>query len=133
MSVSLDQCSEILYSLFLLYVQVEEYENILKLRRWPLAFTTFKTLLKRKRRSGASLPVPLSTWFCKKNISHLYSINWPNFIVWLPLLLGILGNISVVIICFPVYDLINFEINLTFLIKSFSCMTKEVKTKIKIS
>ena len=36
-------------------------------------------------------------------------MNLPNFMVWLPLLLEILGNISVVIICFPVYDVINFE------------------------
>ena len=43
----------------------------------------------------------------------LHSINWPNFIVALPLLFEILGNISIVIICFPDCDVINVnsEIN----------------------
>ena len=29
----------------------------------------------------------------------LYSIDWPNFIVWLPLLLEILGNMCITIVC----------------------------------
>ena len=29
----------------------------------------------------------------------LYSINWPNFIAWLPLLLEILGNMCIAIAC----------------------------------
>ena len=29
----------------------------------------------------------------------LYSINWPNFIVWLPLVLKILGNMCITIVC----------------------------------
>ena len=29
----------------------------------------------------------------------LYSINWPNFIAWLPLLLEILGNMCIAIVC----------------------------------
>ena len=43
LSISLDQQSEISYSLFLLYVQVEDYQNILKLRCQPLALTSYKT------------------------------------------------------------------------------------------
>ena len=31
----------------------------------------------------------------------------------------------IVIIYFPVYDVINFEVKLSFLIKSFFCMTKK--------
>ena len=31
----------------------------------------------------------------------LCSINWPNFIVWLSLLLQILGNMCIAIVCFP--------------------------------
>ena len=30
---------------------------------------------------------------------HLHSINWPNFIVWLPLLLEILNNMCITIVC----------------------------------
>ena len=48
LSISLDQKSEILYSLFLLYIQVKGYQNILKLRCWQLAFTLNKCLLKYK-------------------------------------------------------------------------------------
>ena len=44
----------------------------------------------------------------RKMFLMLYSINGPNFIVWLSLLLEILGNICVVIICFPVCDVIYF-------------------------
>ena len=47
----------------------------------------------------------------------LCSVNWVNFIVWLSLLLEILGNIYIVVICFPAEDAINFEVNLSFLIK----------------
>ena len=36
----------------------------------------------------------------------------------------VLNNMSIVIICFPICDVVNFEINLSFLIKPFSYMTK---------
>ena len=48
----------------------------------------------------------------------LYSINWPNFIVSLPLFLEILGNMCIAIIIFPIEDFIHFEINLSFLYQS---------------
>ena len=51
-------------------------------------------------------------------------------IISLPLLLEMLGNMCIVLVCFPGCDIINFEINLGFLIKPFSYMTKEVRTKI---
>ena len=37
--------------------------------------------------------------FLKKMFLMLYSINWQNFIAWLPLLLDILMNICIGIIC----------------------------------
>ena len=42
LSISLDQQSKVSYSLFLLYVEVEDYKNIFKLRGGPLGFTSFK-------------------------------------------------------------------------------------------
>ena len=52
----MDQQSEVSYSLFLLYVQVEDYQNIVKLRRRPLAFTSYKTKRqKQKQVWGLSL------------------------------------------------------------------------------
>ena len=47
---------EILYSLFSLYVQVQDYQNILKLRCQPLAFISYTAFLKNKKKSGTSLP-----------------------------------------------------------------------------
>ena len=45
----------------------------------------------------------------------------------LPLLFEILGNICIAAVCEPGQDVINFEINLTFLIKPFFYMTKKSK------
>ena len=80
--------------------------------------------------------------FFLTTISHRYgtikppcgaAINWPNFIVWLPLLLKILGNMCITIVCEPGCDVINFEINLVLLIKPFCYTTWKVKTRSKIS
>ena len=40
--------------------------------------------------------------FSTKMFLMLYSINWPNFIVWSPLLLEILGNVCTAIVCYQV-------------------------------
>ena len=68
--------------------------------------------------------------FSSKMFLCLYSIKWPNFTVWLPLLLEILGNAE--IFCFPCCDLINFKTNLSFLIKPFSYKTKKVNKNLNI-
>ena len=59
----------------------------------------------------------------------LFSIDWPNLIVWFIIFLEISGNMCIVIIFFSACDVINFEINLSFLIQPFSYMKKQVKTK----
>ena len=69
--------------------------------------------------------------FSRKMVLMLYSINWPNFIVWLPLLLEIFGNMCIAIVSSPVCVFINFEINLIFLIKAFFYMTKKSRQKLK--
>ena len=40
--------------------QVEDYQNILKISCRQLAFTSYKSFLKNKKRSGTSLPAKLS-------------------------------------------------------------------------
>ena len=110
MIISPDQQSEMLQFLFQLYVQVEDRQIILKLNCWTLAFC--------KKRRG---------WFLKKNI---YLVNWPNFIVSLPLLLEILGNMYIAIVFKPVCDVIKFEINFISQIKPFFLHDQKVKTKI---
>ena len=100
-SIPLDQLSEMLWRLFLLYGQVDVYQNILKLRWWPLAFTLCKVFLKHKKRSRTSLPTSFLHGFWRKIFLKLYFRNWTNFIGWLPLHLEILGNMCIVIIFCP--------------------------------
>ena len=69
--------------------------------------------------------------FSRKKFLKLYSINCLNFIVWLRLLLEILGNKYIAIVCFPSCDVINFEINLTFLTEPFFKMTRKPRQKFK--
>ena len=60
-------------------------------------------------------------------ISSLHSINWPNFIVWLPFFLEILSNM-----CIPVVSLkltVSFLSSCIFLIKSY--MIKKPRQKLK--
>ena len=62
----------------------------------------------------------------------LYSINWPKSIVCLPLLLEILGNMCVQFICYTlVWDVTNFGINFSSLIKPFFYITKKSGKKCK--
>ena len=67
--------------------------------------------------------------FSTKMFLMLYSINWPNFIAWLPLLLEILGNMCIAIVCYPGCEVMDFEINLIILIKQFFLHAQKVKTK----
>ena len=120
--------SEMLLHLFLLYIQVEVYKNILKLRCWSLIFTLYKAFSKNKKGSETSLSSSFSTWFLKKNISHII-FYWVNSIAWLPFLLEMFGNMCIVIICFPVCNVINFEINLNLFIKLFFYLTKKSRQK----
>ena len=58
-----------------------------------------------------------------------YSINWPDLFVWLSLLHEILANVHIVILCLPSCEVMNFEIKLIFLIKSFFQHDQNVNTK----
>ena len=62
--------------------------------------------------------------FSRKMFFMSYSINCPNFIVWLPLLPEMLGNMCIIIACFPGYEVMNFGFSLNFLMKPFFHMTK---------
>ena len=71
--------------------------------------------------------------FRRKIFLTRYFDNWLNFIAWLSFLLEILGNMCIVIICCPVCEVINFEVNLSFLIKLFSYITKRSEKIVNIS
>ena len=87
---------------------------ILKRSCRPLAFTSYEAFLKNKKRSRTSLPVSFSAWFLKKIFLLFYSINWPNFIVWLPLIRKILGNMCIVIAFNQVVTSWNLKLTLSF-------------------
>ena len=82
---------------------------------------------KKQKRSGTSLSTSFFGWLLTKMFLLLYSITWPNFIVWLPLLREILGNMFNVIVSQVVKS--SFEINLLFLIKRFLLHDQKVKKK----
>ena len=81
------------------------------------------------KRLGIVSPLHSVYEFSKK--CFLCSINWPNFIIWLPFLFGILGNMCIAIVCFTGFYIINFELNLIFLINPFFYKTKKSRQKFK--
>ena len=97
--------SQILYSFFLLYVQIEDYQNILKLRQWSLSCTPYKAFLKKKKKRFWTILPHFQNSFSSEIFLMLYSINGLNFMGWLLLLLEILGNMR---------DITNFWIRLFY-------------------
>ena len=101
-------------------------------------FITFQTV-HAEIRSNLSLTLASAPYFVhdffKKIILMLYFTNWPNFTIWLPLFLEILGYIYIyiVIISYLACDVINFEINHGFFIKPVSYVTKSSGEKTLIS
>ena len=83
LSISLDQQSEILCGLLLLYFHVKDYQNIMKLRYGPLL--PYLKFFQKTGQEVVSLPNFLQDIWGKV-FPALYSIDSPNFIFWLPLL-----------------------------------------------
>ena len=126
--LSLDQQSKVLYTLFLLYIQVEGYRNILKLRCRPLGFTSYVAFLKNKKRFGPILLASFSAWFLKKKyLSHYILLTGQIS------LSDCLYYLRCWAIRFPVSDVIHFDIILSFLIKPLSHITRKVRRKTEIS
>ena len=114
------------YTQFAIIVQqVEGYLKIQKLSCRPLAFTSCKAFLKQKEpwKEKAKLEKYFSCYLLI--IGHILLS-----IAWLFLLLEILVNICIVIVCQSGCGVINFEINLIFLIKPFLLHKQKFKTKI---
>ena len=65
----------------------------------------------------------------QKNGISCYILLTDHISLTVSLLLSILGNMCIVMICFPVDDVINFESNLSILIKLLSYITKNASTK----
>ena len=114
------------YSLIALKLAYNRNKMFKTLHYWSRDMLSFVFLDKGL---GIISPAHFVYDFSTKMFLMLYSINWSNFIVWLPLLLEILGNICIAIVCLQGCDVINFKINMIFLIKPSLYMTKKVKTK----
>ena len=82
---------------------------------------------------GIVSPAHFVNDFSTKMFLMLYSINSPNFIAWLPLLLEVLGDMRITTVFYLSCDVMDFEINLIFLIESFFLHDQKVMTKILIS
>ena len=121
-------CSLVSIFLYSPQLGIQSKQTIKLLDYWP------KDMLKLNfSDKGLGLDsLPHSVYdFWRKMFIILYSINWLNFLIWLPLLLKILGYICVAILCYPGCDVLKFEINLIFLIKLFFYMAKTSRQKFK--
>ena len=78
---------------------------------------------------GIASPAYFVYDFSTKMFLWLYSINRPNFIVWLLLLLEILSNMCIAFVCYPGCDVMDLEIKLIFLIEPFFLHDQKVMTK----
>ena len=91
-------------------------------------YLILSSFLKNKGLELVSLPHFLHH-FWRKTFLLLCYINWPSFIVWLPSLCEILGNMCIAVVCKPGCVVMNFGVNLTFLIKPFFLNDQKVVTR----
>ena len=106
------------------------FETKLQITCFHLILTFFKKI--KRGLKIVSVPQFLHN-FWRKLFLFLYSINWHNFIVWLPLFCGILGNMCIKIFYKPGCDIINFAVKLIFLSKPFFLHDQKAVTKTQIS
>ena len=100
----------------LLYVQDEDYQNILKISCWQLAFTSYKTL-KKNNKNGLEI-ISRHRFlhdFSKKNNSHVIFYQLTNFHKFHCLITLLLYNMCIVIIFAPFVTLWILKLILAFL------------------
>ena len=108
------------------------YENkqIKNLGYWPRNILDFGLL---EKGLGIVSPLHFAHDFSRKVFVMSYCINWPNFIIWSPLILEILGNMCIATVFFRGCDVINFEINFYLSNQAVILHAQKLKTKISIS
>ena len=104
------------------------YQNVLKLRCWPLALILYTAFFLKKIRFRTKVLGAFFALSLKKIFLTIYFIYWPNFIAWLSLFKI---YFLMVIVCCPVYNITNFKINYSDLIKLFLYITENSRQKIK--
>ena len=83
----------------------------------------------QKTRSSLKLPASVYKWLLKKSISQAIFYWLTKFHRLIAFSSWDVGDMGIVVVCFPSCGLINVKIDLNFLIKSFSHMTKKLRTK----
>ena len=117
-------------NLFLFDVQIKVHQNMLKIRCLTLSFILYKAFSKNNKRSGTNLPSSFSALQWKDNVSLFIFYKLTKFHCLVAYTFEILGNMVIAIVSYPDCDVINFEINLTFLVKLFFLYDQKIKTKI---
>ena len=88
--------------------------DYIKTKLQTSCFYLVQSYFKKQMGTENSLPASFSAWLLIKTFLLLYSINWLNFIVWLPLIRGILDNTCVVIVFNQVVTSWNLKLTLSF-------------------
>ena len=78
--------------------------------------------------SGTSLPALFPVWSLKKKVS-LFIFYYLIKFHYLSLLLEVLGHMYIAIISLPVWDVMDLQINLNFLIKSLKDTNLNLKNE----
>ena len=124
--------------MFLLLVFYKKIKILLKKKQWKKGYKTldywFRDMLNfnyLEKDLGIVYPAHLVYDYSKKNFLTLYSIKWPSFLVRLPLLLEIFVSMCIVVVCPFGCGVLNFEINLNFIIKPLLYMPYKSIQKFK--
>ena len=99
LSISLDQYSEVLFILFLLFGKSKTFESYWNYAADHLLLPHIKLFQKAKRGLDLVVFSHFLIDFWRKIFLLLYSITWPNFNVCLTLLREIFGNMCILIAC----------------------------------
>ena len=98
LSISLDQKSKVLCSLYLLHAKLRAIKTFWNLAdHFLLPHITLFYKIKRGLSLGSLPHFQHNVW--RKIFLLLYSINWPSFTLRLALLREILGNMCIAIVC----------------------------------
>ena len=103
--------------------------NKIKLRNFRLFIQRHAQTWFFRKGYGISFSTIFCAWFLEKYFWYILIIVQIS-LSDCPFFPKVLRNMCIVIICFPAYDIISFEINLSFFIKSFFYMAGKVRTKI---
>ena len=129
LSISLEKYSNVLCSFFIVCPS-QGLSKYVKIKLQTTCFYFISSFLKKTKRGLELFPLPhFLQDFWRRIFLKLYSINWPDLIVWLSFFHEILGNICIVIACFQGCDVVNLEIDLIFLINLVSKIIKNARTK----